>query len=36
VAWMLLVVFLFALVAFVIVRAFELRRGRSTPEEPIG
>jgi hypothetical protein len=36
VAWMLLVVFLFALVAFVIVRAFELRRGRSTSEEPGG
>jgi hypothetical protein len=30
-AWMLLVVFLVALIAFVIVRAFELRRGVTAP-----
>ena len=31
-AWMLLVVFLFALIAFVILRAFELRAARRTAE----
>lgn len=31
VAWMLLVFFLVALVAYVVVRAFELRRGAGTP-----
>lgn len=31
VAWMLLVFFVFALIAYVIVRVFEMRRGRSQP-----
>lgn len=33
-AWMLLVFFLVALIAYVIVRAFELKRGRPDPPSP--
>lgn len=33
VAWMLLVFFLFALLAYVVVRGFELRRSKNGPEE---
>lgn len=36
IAWMLLVVFVIALVAFVIVRAFELRRPKSPVPNPDG
>lgn len=35
-AWMLLVVFVVALIAYVIVRAFELRRPRSREEDTAG
>ena len=33
-AWMLLVFFVFALIAYVIVRAFELKRGRTATGQP--
>ncbi|MBS1791453.1 MAG: hypothetical protein JST85_27320 [Acidobacteria bacterium] len=33
VAWMLLIFFLFALLAYVVVRGFELRRGKSNSEQ---
>ena len=36
IAWMLLVVFVVALIAFVIVRAFELRRGAGSAEGDVG
>ncbi|MGD8396063.1 MAG: hypothetical protein PVF43_11365 [Candidatus Eiseniibacteriota bacterium] len=34
IAWMLLIVFIFALIAYVIVRAVELRRGGRPPGDP--
>lgn len=36
IAWMLLVVFLFALIAYVVVRGFEMRRGSPEPDESAG
>jgi len=36
IAWMLLVFFVFALVAYVVMRGFELRHGRSTAPEKSG